>query len=460
MCSCVSRQQLLRRILTGRARIHRSTRRRDQLSYASPHELSPHAAWPRLLAFVLAVCGAAAARATRPTIRTTKMPQWGWYGGDAGGTPIRRLTQITRDNVAQLEIAWTYRTGELGEGFARADKLAFEATPILVRDPLYLSTPTNIVIALDPATGRERWRYDPQIPRDRALRGSDLARRLLVDRPARPIPPRLLASDLHRHARRAPDRDRRRAAASLARISAAAAQSISRTAFAATERGEYLVTSPPAIYRDLVIVGSAIGDNRARRARARHRARLRRAHRRAALVVGSDPATDAEAAHAAGRPAPRAAPAPRTRGRSCPSMPAADSSSCRPARRARTSSAASGRATTRTRTRSSRCAPRRARWSGIGSSCITTCGTSTSRRSRCSSISSATANRSPRSYRRRRPGCCSCSTAKPASPSSRSSSGRCRRATFPAKSRRRRSRFRRRPRSSRTPPSRRRMRGA
>ena len=71
-------------------------------------------------------------------------PQWGSYGGDPGGNRHSPLTQITRQNVEQLEIAWTYRTGELGADFARADTLTFEATPILVRDSLYLSTATNI----------------------------------------------------------------------------------------------------------------------------------------------------------------------------------------------------------------------------------------------------------------------------------------------------------------------------
>ena len=50
--------------------------------------------------------------------------------------------------------------------FKRADKMAFESTPILVDDFLYLSTPTSIVIALNPTTGQERWRYDPRIPRN------------------------------------------------------------------------------------------------------------------------------------------------------------------------------------------------------------------------------------------------------------------------------------------------------
>ena len=92
---------------------------------------------------------------------------WEHYGGDEFGQRYSTLTTIDRDNVAQLEQAWVYRTGELGDGFARADKLAFEATPILIETTLYLSTPTNIVIAIDASTGKERWRYDPKIDRKR-----------------------------------------------------------------------------------------------------------------------------------------------------------------------------------------------------------------------------------------------------------------------------------------------------
>src|SRR6186713_2991962 len=89
-----------------------------------------------------------AAAAAPPGRQSDDEPQWGSYGGDPGGNRHSPLTQITRGNVEQLEIAWTYRTGELGADFARADTLTFEATPILVRDSLYLSTATNIVIAL------------------------------------------------------------------------------------------------------------------------------------------------------------------------------------------------------------------------------------------------------------------------------------------------------------------------
>src|SRR6516162_8363069 len=81
---------------------------------------------------------------------------WGYYGGDALGQHFSSLDQINRGNVAGLAPAWTYRTGELGAGFASAGKLTFEATPVLAFGLLYLETATNVVIALDPESGRER----------------------------------------------------------------------------------------------------------------------------------------------------------------------------------------------------------------------------------------------------------------------------------------------------------------
>src|SRR5262245_5344783 len=90
---------------------------------------------------------------------------WGYYGGDAFGRRFSSLDQINRGNVTRLELAWSYRTGELGTGFARAGRLTFEATPVLAFGALYLETATNIVIALDPQTGVQRWRFDPHVER-------------------------------------------------------------------------------------------------------------------------------------------------------------------------------------------------------------------------------------------------------------------------------------------------------
>jgi hypothetical protein len=114
----------------------------------------------RLLGALAACLSAGGAPAQSPATS-----DWGYYGGDALGQHFSSLDEINRDNVARLVVAWTYRTGERGEGFARASKLTFEATPVLAFGLLYLETGTNIVIALDPESGRERWRFDPHIDR-------------------------------------------------------------------------------------------------------------------------------------------------------------------------------------------------------------------------------------------------------------------------------------------------------
>ena len=92
----------------------------------------------------------------------------GWVanGGDAFGTRYLPAAEITRGNVSRLEVAWTYRTGEADPRFATKKAASFEATPLVVDGTMYVGTPLGRVIALDPATGRERWVFDPKIARD------------------------------------------------------------------------------------------------------------------------------------------------------------------------------------------------------------------------------------------------------------------------------------------------------
>jgi quinoprotein glucose dehydrogenase len=54
-------------------------------------------------------------------------------------------------------------TGDISDGLDERKRSAFETTPILVDGKLYLTTPFNRVIALDPATGKQLWSYDPKI---------------------------------------------------------------------------------------------------------------------------------------------------------------------------------------------------------------------------------------------------------------------------------------------------------
>ncbi|HEX7061112.1 MAG TPA: hypothetical protein VF200_04030, partial [Woeseiaceae bacterium] len=74
---------------------------------------------------------------------------WPHYGRDPGGSRHSPLTQIDASNLERLEIAWTFRTGELGEGAASGDQLTFEATPVLWNGALYFSTALGTVFAVD-----------------------------------------------------------------------------------------------------------------------------------------------------------------------------------------------------------------------------------------------------------------------------------------------------------------------
>ena len=100
---------------------------------------------------------------------------WPAYGRDPQGTRYSPATVITRANVARLEPAWMYRTGETGAAFKTDKPTSFEATPLVVGGVMYVGTPLGRVIALDPATGRERWVFDPKIKRD--VRYGDFASR-------------------------------------------------------------------------------------------------------------------------------------------------------------------------------------------------------------------------------------------------------------------------------------------
>lgn len=90
--------------------------------------------------------------------------QWSAYGGDLSGQRYSRAQQITPANVSKLALIWQYHTKALRADRANRSDAAFEATPILAKRTLYLSTPFDKVVALDAASGAEHWRYDPHLP--------------------------------------------------------------------------------------------------------------------------------------------------------------------------------------------------------------------------------------------------------------------------------------------------------
>jgi quinoprotein glucose dehydrogenase len=93
---------------------------------------------------------------------------WEYWGGDPGGTRFSTIAQITPANVDRLVRAWEFRTGDLANRPPAAmARSKFEATPLLIEDSLIFCTPFNEVIALDPGTGVQKWRYDPKVSSSR-----------------------------------------------------------------------------------------------------------------------------------------------------------------------------------------------------------------------------------------------------------------------------------------------------
>jgi quinoprotein glucose dehydrogenase len=201
---------------------------------------------------LLTVCAAGAAEA-----------DWSAYGGDGRGQRHATAAQITPQNVDRLELAWTFRTGELGRGFIGADEaLTFEATPLLVGDTLYLDTATGKAFALDATTGKERWRFDAGVDPgrwysemtsrgvsywrdDQARAGAACAERIVFAA----IDARLLEVDARTG----------KPCSGFGEQGEVALWKGVRL----RDRGDYEVTSPPAIAGDVAVVGSSIGDNRA-----------------------------------------------------------------------------------------------------------------------------------------------------------------------------------------------------
>lgn len=89
--------------------------------------------------------------------------EWLAYGRTRGGSHFSPLSAITPENAGKLERAWEYRTGDLRNPDVDPVETTYEVTPIMVDGLLYLCTPHQIAIALDPQTGEQRWRFDPKV---------------------------------------------------------------------------------------------------------------------------------------------------------------------------------------------------------------------------------------------------------------------------------------------------------
>lgn len=122
------------------------------------------------LAFSWETTEAAGANAGQPSATPAAVAQlpeagaeWIAFGGTNHGRRYSTLNQVTTANVRDLEEAWTFRSGDLTPAKGRVFYSA-QNTPIKAGNFLYTCTPSNQVYALDPATGRALWHFDPKVP--------------------------------------------------------------------------------------------------------------------------------------------------------------------------------------------------------------------------------------------------------------------------------------------------------
>ncbi len=186
---------------------------------------------------------------------------WSAYGGDAKGARYSNADQVTPATIGALKPAWTFRTGAFEGREAAKGRSAFEATPILVEDSLVFCTQFNEVIAVDPGSGAELWRFDPELDlsirpdnqftcrgvaywRDGASLGNEVCGSRIL---AATVDARLFALDA-RTGQICPD------FGSGGFVQLSPDQPVS-------DPGEYTITSAPTIIGDVVVTGSSIGDN-------------------------------------------------------------------------------------------------------------------------------------------------------------------------------------------------------
>lgn len=197
-----------------------------------------------------------------PVASAPRTADWPVTEGAPGGGRFSPLTDITRNNVDSLEVAWTYRHGDFWKGSFPLELnggSAFESTPIVIDGRLIFTTPKNRVIALDPQTGGELWTYDPELEegrnyanmwinrgvaywKDGSASGACSARVLLATLDAR-----LISLDAAT-GKPCPDFGKDGTVNLLDDIAPV------------YDKWEYNVTSPGTVIGDIIVVGSSIAD--------------------------------------------------------------------------------------------------------------------------------------------------------------------------------------------------------
>jgi quinoprotein glucose dehydrogenase len=198
------------------------------------------------------------------------VPAQGALAADEYGAPMGAkfadLARITPENVASLEPAWTFHTGDFGAAFKHKNH-SFQASPVLWQRRLYVSTSGGLAFAVDATNGKELWRFDSALPKnlgysESASRGVTLWHDPDVEGSSACVHRVFLPTLIGRvFALDALDGKPCTGFGDDGSVDLRAT-ALPATAEFELEPGDYGITSPPVVYRHLVIFGSAIGDNR------------------------------------------------------------------------------------------------------------------------------------------------------------------------------------------------------
>ncbi len=186
------------------------------------------------------------------TNQTVSWPEWGY---DTAATKYSPLTNINRSNVTHLQQAWVWKTGETRLPQYGTSPGMFEDTPLMIGDTLYVTTPYNRVVALDPVTGVQRWTYDPKSYVDgQPPNGTGYVHRGVV----------AWSNGYHldlflntRYRLICLDASTGKPVPGFGHDGVV---DLSQGLIWPINKLDYTETSPPVIYKDLVIVGNGVGD--------------------------------------------------------------------------------------------------------------------------------------------------------------------------------------------------------
>jgi quinoprotein glucose dehydrogenase len=182
---------------------------------------------------------------------------WPFYGGDQGGTKYSPLGDVNVSNASRLAVAWEWKTAEKALDAFGTRPANFQATPLMIDNVLYLSTPYNRVVALNAETGAEIWAFDPKAYEDgQPPNGTGFVHRGVAawrDTAAGAL--RIFVNSRYR----------------LICLDAATGTlvdtfgthgvvDLSEGLVWAINKKHYTNTSPPVIYKDIVILGNGVGD--------------------------------------------------------------------------------------------------------------------------------------------------------------------------------------------------------